>query len=740
MDFTPLGLAAVSSRHPRRVIAAWLVVILAAGAAIGTRLDDALTTQTDFTNEPESIEAGRLLEKRLTGPARVTEIVIVRSPTLTVDDAAYRTVVEGLQQDVSALGPGVVESVTGFYDAGNPAFVSADRRTSLIAVTMAGNFDDATSNVELLHDVTLDAKPFADFEILVAGQATAGQDFTEISERDLQTGELFGLPIALVVLLLVFGAVVAAVIPVILAILAIVTSLGVVAIMGYSFDFTFFVVNMITMMGLAVGIDYSLFVVSRFREERAQGKSKLDAIAATGGTASRAVMFSGATVVLALLGMMIIPTTVFRSLATGAILVVGTSVAAALTLLPAVLSLLGDRVNALRVPFVRHSVRDEDRRGGMWDRTSHTVMRHPAVAIALSAGLLLAAASSLFGIRTGFSGVSLLPADVQSKRAFEALAADFLGGLADPAKIVIVGPAAGLGPTIERLEVALAKDASFGPTQPAQSSEDGSLTLVSVPLRGDPNSEEASAAIRRLRSNIIPQAFAGSGARVLVGGETAIGVDFFATTRTYTPVVFVFVLALSFVLLTVVFRSLVVAAKAVAMNLLSVGAAYGMVVLVNQKGVGASLLGFQRVEVIEAWLPLFLFSILFGLSMDYHVFLLSRIRERYLEHGDNTDAVAFGVRSTAGIITGAALIMVAVFAGFAAGDLVMLQQMGFGLAVAVLFDATIVRSVLVPASMRLLGDLNWWLPRWLNWLPDMRVESAPAVESRPAAPPRSAIG
>jgi len=348
-----------------------------------------------------------------------------------------------------------------------------------------------------------------------------------------------------------------------------------------------------------------------------------------------------------------------------------------------------------------------------------------------AAGLLMAAAIPYFSINTGFSGVSTLPDSLPAKQAFLTLDREFSAGLISPAQVVIDGqvnsPQVQQG--IERLKSIAAGDPAFGnPTYEVNAA--GDLALVELPVAGDPNSNQAEQAVKRLRHDYVPQAFSGVPARVLVGGDIASNLDGFDMLARYTPIVFAFVLGLSFILLLVVFRSIVVPIKAVIMNLLSVGAAYGLLVLVTQEGVGAGLFGFQQVESIEAWLPIFLFAVLFGLSMDYHVFLLSRMRERYDQTHDNTEAVVFGVRSTGRLITGAALIMVAVFAGFAAGDLVMFQEMGFGAGVAVLLDATIVRSILVPASMRLLGDWNWYLPSVLRWLPDMRVEAAERAQPR----------
>ncbi|MFP5319777.1 MAG: MMPL family transporter, partial [Acidimicrobiia bacterium] len=512
---------------------------------------------------------------------------------------------------------------------------------------------------------------------------------------------------------------------------AIAIAVGLVAVAGQVSEFSFFVTNMITMMGLAVGIDYSLFVVSRYREERARGLDKLDAIEASGATASRAVLFSGMTVVLALAGMLIIPTTIFRSLAAGAIFVVVVAVLATMTLLPAVLGLLGDRVNKGRIRR-KATVGGIGRPGGFWDKVTHAVMGRPVASLAIGVFVLLAAAYSWTDMRTGFSGVSTLPDSFESKQAFEALAKDFSGGLSSPVEIVIDGriddPAVQAG--INSTQAALGADARFGPSH-VEVNEARDLALISAPINGDPSSKAAVDSIDYLR-DVVDRNFDGTPARGLVGGETAFNKDFFDLTDRYMPIVFAFVLGLSFILLTVAFRSVVVPIKAILLNLLSVGAAYGLIVLVSQKGVGADLLGFQQVEVIEAWLPLFLFSVLFGLSMDYHVFLLSRIREHYDQTGDNTGSVAYGLRTTAGIITGAALIMVAVFGGFASGELVMFQQMGFGLAAAVLIDATIVRSVLVPASMKLLGNRNWYLPKWLDWLPNVTVEG-PHTQPVPAA-------
>jgi len=725
LNLSTEALARASARRPWLVVGAWSAVFAVSIALIFGLLSGALTNEFGLTGNPDSKRADNLLEQRLRGPEKVNEIVIVRSADQTVDGPAFKAFAERLYADVVALGPGVIDQGANYYQAGDGSLVSADGRTTILPFVMAGDKEQADKNIDNILAVVREANGDSGFEVLIAGGASIDKDFQQVSESDLQTGEAFGIPIALIVLVIVFGAVTAALVPLILGIFSIVVAVGITALLGQEFQFSFFVTNVITMMGLAVGIDYSLFVVSRYREERGRGQEKLEAIATAGATASRAVFFSGMTVVLALLGMLIVPTTIFRSLAAGAIIVVIVSVLVSLTLLPALLGILGDKVNALRLPFTGRPVVHESgsRPNGFWDRVTRTVMRHPVVSLVATAALLIALAVPYFDINTGSAGVATLPNGRMSKEGFLVLEKDFSFGLVTPAEIAIDGDVNGpaVQRAIDRLRAELAQDRSFGnPTR--QVNEAGDLALFSVPVSGDPSSGEAGAAVKRLRSEYIPRAFFGVDAGVYVTGTAARQLDYLNVTDSYTPIVVAFVLGLSFVLLTVVFRSLVVPLKAIVMNLLSVGAAYGLLVLVFQKGVGNELFGFQKVDIIEAWVPLWTFSILFGLSMDYHVFLLSRIRERFIQTNDNSESVAFGLRSTAGIITGAALIMAGVFGGIAAGQLVMFQQMGFGLAVAVLLDATIVRSILVPAAMQLLGARNWYLPSVLRWLPEMRME------------------
>jgi RND superfamily putative drug exporter len=471
------------------------------------------------------------------------------------------------------------------------------------------------------------------------------------------------------------------------------------------------------MIGLAVGIDYSLFIVQRFREERATGHSVVDSVVRAGDSATRAVFFSGMTVVIALLGLLIMPDTVMRSLGMGAILVVIAAIGAALTLLPAVLGLLGDRVNKGKIPGLSGTAYHEGG-GRLWHRVTRIVTARPIVSAALAAGVLLIAASPYLGLNTGQNFIESLPVDSPGRHAFTVLNEEFGAGVVTT-NIVVDGVSD--EPAVAALVASLEGDPAYGDVT-VTPSDDGAAILIDAVTKLDPSTNAARDAVVTLRDQTVPSAFGDAADNVYVTGQAAWTLDYVDIIDSRTPVIFGFVLGLSFILLMIVFRSVVVPLKAIVMNLLSVGAAYGLLVAVFQHGWGAGLLGVQQTDVIEAWIPLFLFTVLFGLSMDYHIFLLSRIKERYDITGNNDESVAFGLGSTGSIITGAAVIMVAVFGGFAAGDLVMFQQMGFGLAVAVILDATIVRSVLVPATMKLLGDRNWYLPKWLHWLPEIHIE------------------
>ncbi|MGE3077085.1 MAG: MMPL family transporter [Dehalococcoidia bacterium] len=724
---SPDRLARTATRHPWIVVGAWVALFFAAIASAST-IGGVLTTEASTYRQSDSSRADDLLVSRLYGVEPDRETVVIHSETATVDDPAFASAARSIVDDIRAL-PGV--EVISYFDSQAPSLVSETRHSLIIPVTVVSGV--AEDQAQEIIDILAGFNGKNGLTAVVGGEGSTSIAFNETSESDLQTAEIIGLPIALIILVVVFGALVAAGVPLLLGVLSIIVAVGLTAIIGRAFELSVFVVNIITTMGLAVGIDYSLLVIQRFREERAHGLSRDAAIEKAGGTASRAVLFSGTTVVVALAGLIIVPQSIFRSMGIGAIVVVVAAVAAALTLLPAVLRLLGDRVNAvsIRIPWRRNSAP----RPSFWDRSTKVVMAHPWISVIASTAILLAATLPYITVELGWAGVSTLPKDSSARQAFELLNTEFSAGVLAPAQIVVDSdnvdsPAVQSG--IDRLVAELGSDPVFGDAT-IVTNDDHDLAVIETAIVGDPQGDAAQAAVHRLRDDLVPTAFASSGAKVYVTGATAAGIDDTNLISDYTIPVMAFVLGLSFVILLVVFRSIVVPLKAMVMNLLSVGAAYGLMVLVFQHGVGASLFGFQTVERIEAWVPLFMFAILFGLSMDYHVFLLTRIKERFDNTRNNAESVAYGVRSTAGMITGAALIMVAVFSGFAAGEMVMFQQFGFGLAVAIFLDATIVRTVLVPASMELLGDRNWYLPSWLGWLPSVDIEGkVHDHEARPA--------
>ncbi len=714
MGFTE-RLARACALRPRLTLALWGVVVLVALALIATSLHG-LSSQGNVIGKPDSTRAADAIARAFPREAAAAkgDVIVVSSRRYAVGSPQFSTFGRRLAARVHATGK--VSDV-------RKVAVSPDGHAALVSLHITSD-----SGAKPVEQAVAQANGGA-FEVGITGYHSTGYDFGKQSQTDLEKGELaFGLPAALIVLVLVFGAVVAGLVPVLMAILSIIVALGLVALISLEFSLSVFIVNMLTGMGLALGIDYSLFVVSRYREERALGLAKHDAIAHTGATASRAVLFSGSTFVIALLGMFIVPTSIMRSLALGAILVGIVSVAAALTLLPALLSIAGDRVNSLPVPYVgRNLGRADEAESRVWRRIVEAVLRRPALSLALSAGAMLALAAPIFGLHSGANGVSTLPSNLPSKQGYVLLQRTFPVQNPEPVRIVAVG---GNGAIVQRdlrrLERRLAAEGSFG-AGTIQTSAHNGVALLTSPVRGDPVGGAAVSAVRNLRAELIPSIFRGSGAQVYVGGNTAENVDYFDAVSNPTPYVLLFVLGLSFVLLTIAFRSIMVALVSIVLNLLSVGAAYGLLTLVFLDGHGASLFGFHHTHVIDAWVPLFLFSVLFGLSMDYQVFLMSRIKERFDHTGSTRDAVVWGVASTARIITGAALIIVVVFAGFARGQLVMFQQMGFGVAVALLLDATVIRSVVLPSMLTLLDARSWYLPRWLDWLPHVEVE-------RPASP------
>jgi RND superfamily putative drug exporter len=721
------GKLAFSARRRWAVLGVWVVVLMAAMFAAGG-IEDVAKSDDGSGSNMESSVARTLINERINIDDSSQEYVLVEFENGTATSAANQAFISDLTHELQALEH--VAGVVSYLDD-VPGLVSADSKVALIPTNLTVADNEAAGIIDPPLTVVEEANETAGYSVYTLGVGSLNAEISELAEETMVKGESIGIGLALIILLVVFGAAVAAGLPILLALVSIIVAVALSTTIGRVIDINEFVVQIISMIGLAVGIDYALFIVKRYGEELGKGKNKIDAITTAGNTAGRTVMVSGIAVMIALAGMLIVPDMTFRSFGVGAIVVVIAAVAAGTTLLPAIISILGHRIYWLRVPFVGRKLNlqvettESDNSSSFWDKITEVVTARPVMSVVLTGGALLAVSIAAFSMNLGSSGiVGILPEDSPTRHAHELVNTEFSNGLLTSDIVIDTNDpsSATVQAGIASLEADLAADPFFGDTEVVVA-PDNSLVVLKAVMQGDSVGEEAeaAAAVARIREQYIPSAFADT-SNVYVGGDAAYAVDAVAQMNMWLPIVIGLVLSSSFVLLLVIFRSIVVPIKAVLMNVLSVGAAYGLMVLVFQEGIGADLLGFQTTPVIEYGLPLFLFSILFGLSMDYHVFLLSRIKEHYDLTGDNKASVAFGLRSTARIITGAALIMVGVFGGFATGDMSVFQQMGFGLAAAVIIDATLVRSILIPASMVLLGDKNWYFPSWLEWIPRIDVE------------------
>lgn len=641
------------------------------------------------------------------------------SDTYVFSDANFQQAIASTREAISALdGVASVEAPA----PGSPAPVSADQSSALLTATLSQDHPDGIGTA--LNDTT-EGLQLDGFSVYAYGETSGYAAFEKLGSESLMRGEMIGIGAAIVILLVVFGALMAAGLPLLVSIVSIVAAVGATAVVGRAFDLSFFILNMITMMGLALGIDYSLVIVQRFREELAHGRSVPDAVALAGNTASRAVLISGITVLISLAGLLVVPSTIMVSLGSGAMIVAVFSVISALTLLPAVLKLLGTKVNKGKLPISHPGAEPR-----VWTAIARGVMRRPAIAAFAGLSVLLVLAVPALSMRLTFAGNDALPDDLPFKQATQVLTEDF--GYGQSSSLVVIDHAGDARIEVEGLAAAVESFDAFAETTV---SWEGDVAFIETKDVYDSADVRAESAIKDLRSTTIPDYLDGTDARAYVTGEQAGTIDFTKLITDAAPWVALIVLGSSLVMLLVTFRSITIAGTAIVLNVLSTGAAYGVLVAVFQFGWGADLLGMPHIDGIAPWIPLFLFAVLFGLSMDYHVFLLSRIKERHAATGNTKDAIAFGLSRTGSLITGAALIMVAVFAGFALGDLAEFNQMGLGLAVAVILDATLVRTILVPSVMALLGEANWYLPKWLSWLPQLQVESESVqyLEAQPEA-------
>ena len=713
-----------SAAHRKTAIFGWIglvVVALAVGSALGTK-----TIQRGHDGTGSSGRADRILADEFPQPAAEQVLVQARQGALKTTDPRVRAAVSDVVARLSPLPQ--VKDVKSPFAPGNAGQISKDGRSLVVRFDLRGKSEDAADRVQpALGAVARVQAAHPSLRIEQFGDASVSKAFDDKLGEDFRRAEFLSLPITLAILILTFGALVAAGLPVLLALTSVGATIGLVGVVSQISAVDESISSVILLIGMAVGVDYSLFYMRREREERAAGASNGQALTTASATSGRAVLISGVTVMAAMAGMYLTGSKTFASFATGTILVVAVAMLGSVTVLPALLSKLGDRIEKGRIPGLHREKATESR---FWGWMVDRVMRRPLVAGALATALLVTMALPAFGMHTGLPGTQGLPRDLAIMKTYDRIQAAFPGG-PEPAQVVVQAGDVTARPVVAAIHDLTARaerDPQMGRPVSASVSSSHRTAVVSIPLAGAGTDAASNAALAKLRDALVPQTVGRvSGVRADVTGMTAGSKDFNDLLKSNAPIVFAFVLSLAFLLLLVTFRSLVIPIKAIVLNLLSVGAAYGVLVWIFQDGHGEKLLGFQSNGAITSWLPLFLFVILFGLSMDYHVFILSRIREA-VDRGMKTgDAVAHGIKSTAGVVTSAAVVMVGVFSIFATLSLLEFKQMGVGLAVAVLIDATVIRGVLLPASMKLLGDWNWYLPHWLGWLPKLEHAPAPAV-------------
>ena len=714
-----------SAQHRKKAILGWLAFVIIAvfiGGSVGTK-----TLENDDLGVGESGRADDAISAHF--PDKGSESVLIQSRDgARTGDAQFRVVVGDVVTQLE--GTKNVRNVKDPYGPDSAGQLSKDKRSALVTFELPG------ANPEDKVDPSLDAvstlqKQHSRFRIEQFGDGSADKALSQAFEDDFRKAEVTSLPITLVILILAFGALLAAFVPLILAITAVAAAVGLIGPISQIWPVDEAISSVVLLIGLAVGVDYSMFYLRREREERARGRSEEAALEAAAATSGRAVLVSGITVIAAMAGMYFGGAPTFLSFATGTILVVAIAVLGSLTVLPAVLSKLGDRVNKGRVPFLRPEKRTGEARA--WGWVLDRVLRRPAVSMAVAGAVLVALAIPVFHIHTADSGVDGLPRSLSIMQTYDRMQAAFPGETFS-ADVVIQG---------RNLDMAQVRDAAQEMRQVARDSDqfqepvtvdvspDRELAVVEVPLAGSGTDERSMEAVRTLREDVVPDLFGNvsSGSVVGVAGFTAGSVDFNDLMSSRIWLVFGFVFSVAFLLLLVTFRSIVIPIKAILLNVLSVAAALGIVTWVFQDGNLESLLGFDSTGAVTAWFPIMLFVILFGLSMDYHVFILSRIKEAVDRGVPTEEAVSHGIKSTAGVVSAAALVMVGVFSIFATLSFIDMKMFGVGLAAAVLLDATLVRGVLLPAAMKLLGDWNWYLPSWLEWLP-----KGPALEGDAPAP------
>ncbi|MDG4802408.1 MMPL family transporter [Micromonospora sp. WMMD980] len=726
-------LARWSAEHPWRAIALWVVFVAvcfvggnAAGLNEATDADQAIG---EFGRAELIVDGGGFHD-----PA--TENVLITARSGALDPAAANAVA----QDAA----GRLRQVEGVASVGTPVS-SRDGTALLLPITMSGDPETAADRVQPLRDTTArvqEAHP--DLRVEQVGGPSIDNALDDTLGKDFKRAELLSLPVTLAILIIAFGALIAAGVPVLLALSSVAAAMGLSTLASHLVPATDTTASVILLIGMAVGVDYSLFYVRREREERAKGRSGLDAVEIAAETSGHAVVVSGTAVIISMAGLLLAQDAIFSSLAVGSILVVAVAVIGSLTVLPALLAKLGRWVDRPRVPLLWRLTAP---RGGQparprfWPAVLRPALRAPVATLLVSVGLLLALAAPALGMKLKFPGAEDVPRSTPAMQAYDRLTAAFPSN-GTSHTVAVRAPA----DQADRVRAALtslagrtATDPLFAPAEgdgpEIRVSADQRVSVLEVATPYASRSDGASRSLHELRGDLVPAALDGiPGVEYAVGGGVAASEDYADHIWAKLPVVAAFVLALTFLVMAWTFRSVVVALTAILLNLLSAGAAYGLLVLVFQSHWAEGLLGFTSMDAIVTWLPLFLFVVLFGLSMDYHVFVVSRIREAVDRGMPNRDAVAYGITSSAGVVTSAAIVMVGVFSIFATLSMIDFKQLGIGLAAAILLDATIIRAVVLPSVMTLLGDANWWAPRFLRRRP-ATAPATPPVEPPPAPSP-----
>ena len=731
-----------SSRHRWPVAAGWLIgtigVFVLSIALGGTRADDPNGNPNQA--QTESAKAYAAFDSGGGGTPSEDVTLVITHPTLKVTDPAFQAFIGSTVSTLKGLTVGdagaavpVFESVTDPATAPPEAgLVAPDLTTVRLVATIKGDDDTVDAHLVPVRPAIAAIEANTDGFVVHSVSATlTNEDITNLINSSLDTTFLT-IGLTFIILLCTFGALVASVVPIVLAVTALLAGFGLLGLFSQLVSpVSPYASQLVILIGLAVSVDYSLFMITRFRSERRHGREKLDAIEIASSTAGRAVFFSGLAVMISVAGLFMIDVSLFRSMAIGTIGVIFVAVVGSLTFLPATLAILGDRLNAGRVPYFG---RPREEGSGFWARLVGGVMRRPIPLGAVAIAFLLLLAWPMLHLHIGVTDFTSFPDQVDGVGAVKLLDSKWPGGSTETLDVVITGAdQPGAQAAVSAFSTAgLAVPGLSGPVK-TYPSQDGKAVMVSFTMAGSSQNDPASqATVRTVRTETVPAAFGGlDGVTVYVSGNAATALDVTQIYIDAIPLVFGFVLGLSFLLLLVVFHSIVIPIKAIVLNLLSTAAAYGIVVAVFEDNALNGSLGIAHSSVIESWVPIFIFTILFGLSMDYHVFILSRVKEARDRGLDSRAAVARGISITSGTITSAATIMVVVFLAFVTIPFAFIQELGLGLAVAVLIDATVVRCVLLPASMTLLGDWNWWLPRFLGWLPVVSIEGEPEPVNGP---------